>query len=193
MKPILVAVALATLVVSTTLARVKVQADFDPAADFTNLKVWAWPTDGPGQMKMALTKDDDPEALRRRFEPVIVAAVEETMARKGFQKAAPGQAPDFHVAYFALLSMNTSAQVMGQFLPGTMEWGIPPFEGRTQSLKIYEQGSLVLDVLAPAHKPIWRGIARAEVHREKPDAERNKNVREAINDLLKQFPPKKKK
>jgi hypothetical protein len=194
MRPIYAAVALATIVAAaTTSARVKVQADFDPAADFTNLKVWAWPADGPGQMKMALTKDDDPEALRRRFEPVIVAAVEETMARKGFQKAAAGQTPDFHVAYFALLSMNTSAQVMGQFLPGTMEWGIPPFEGRTQSLKIYEQGSLVLDVLAPAHKPIWRAIARAEVHRERPDAERNKNLRAAVNDLLKQFPPKKKK
>jgi hypothetical protein len=186
-----VALAIAVLVASTTTARVKVQTDFDPKADFTPLKVWAWPDDGPGQMKMALTKDDDPETLRRRFEPVIVAAVEEVMAKKGFQKAAAGQAPDFRVTYFGLLSMNTSAQVMGQFLPGTMEWGIPPFEGRTQSLKIYEQGSLVLDILSPDHKPMWRGIARAEAHRDRPDAERNKKMREAVNDLLKNFPPKK--
>jgi Domain of unknown function (DUF4136) len=189
----LFALCLVALVASTTVARVKVQTDFDPKADFTKLKVWAWPGDGPGQMKMALTKDDDPEVLRKRFEPVIVAAVEDVMAKKGFQKAAPGQAPDFLVAYFGLISTNMDAQVMGQFIPGTMEWGIPPFEGRTQSLKIYEQGSLVLDVMAPDHRPIWRGIARAEVHREKPDAERNKNVQNAVNDLLKQFPPKKKK
>jgi hypothetical protein len=193
MTRILTALCLTALVASTTLARVKVQTDFDPKADFTNLKVFAWPADGPGQMKMALTKDDDPEVLRKRFEPVIVAAVEEALAKKGFQKAAAGQAPDFLVAYFGLVSTNMDAQVIGQFVPGTMEWGIPPFEGRTQSLKIYEQGSLVLDVMAPDRKPMWRGIARAEVHRERPDAERNKTVRAAVFDLVKAFPPKKKK
>jgi Domain of unknown function (DUF4136) len=183
-------VALATLSLT---ARVKVQSDFDPNADFSKLKVWAWPSGGPGQMKMALTKDDDPEVLRKRFEPVIVAAVEDALAKKGFQKASAGQPADFLVAYFGLLSLNTSAQVMGQFLPGTMEWGIPPFEGRTQSLKIYEQGSLVLDAMTPESKPMWRGIARAEVHRERPDAERDKNLRAAVNDLVKEFPPKKAK
>lgn len=193
MQRLILAVALAALVAATAVARVKVQSDFDPNADFTNLKVFAWPDDAPGQMKMALTKDDDPEALRRRFEPVIVAAVEEALTKKGFQKAAAGQAPDFRVAYFGLVSSNTSAQVMGQFLPGTMEWGIPPFEGRTQSLKIYEQGSLVLDVMTPDHKPIWRGIARAEIHRDRPDAERDKNLRGAVFDLVKQYPPKQKK
>lgn len=193
MQRILTALCLAALVASTTLARVKVQTDFDPNADFTNLKVFAWPADGPGQMKMALTKDDDPEVLRKRFEPVIIAAVEEALIKKGFAKAAAGQAPDFLVAYFGLVSTNMDAQVIGQFIPGTMEWGIPPFEGRTQSLKIYEQGSLVLDVRTPQGNPMWRGIARAEMHRERSDAERNKNVRAAVFDLVKEFPPKKAK
>jgi hypothetical protein len=194
MKHTLTALCLAALVAGTVSARVKVQSDFDPNADFSTLKTWAWPPDGPGQMKMALTKDDDPEALRQRFEPVIVAAIEEALTAKGLPKVAAGQQPDFVVAYFGLISMNTSSQVMGQFIPGTMEWGIPPFEGRTQSLKIYEQGSIVLDVMSPdTKKPIWRAIARAEVHRERPDAERNKTVRAAIFDLVKEFPPKKAK
>jgi len=182
---------MAALVATTAAARVKVKTDYDPAADFTALKVWAWPADGPGQVKMALTKDDDPEALRKRLEPALLAAVEAALAKKGFVKAAPGQAPDFLVAYFGLISVNTDAQVIGQFLPGTMEWGIPPFEGRTQSLKIYEQGSIVLDVMSPTGRPMWRGIAQAEAHRDRPQAEREKNVREAINDLIKRFPPKK--
>lgn len=192
MTRILTAFCLVALVAAAPLARVKVKTDFDPNADFTRLKVWAWPPDGPGQWKMALTKDDDPEPLRKRFEPIIMAAVEEALEKKGFQKAAAGQAPDFLVAYFVLISTNTSAQVMGQFIPGTMEWGIPPFQGRTQSLKIYEQGSLVLDAMSPDRKPVWRGLAQAEVHRERPDAERNKNLRAAVTDLVKQFPPKKK-
>jgi len=194
MKQTLSVLCLAALVAVTLSARIKVQSDFDPNADFTVLKTWAWPPDGPGQMKMALTKDDDPEVPRKRFEPVIVAAVEEAMAKKGFPKAAAGQQPDFLVAYFALISMNTNSQVMGQFIPGTMEWGIPPFEGRTQSLKIYEQGTLVLDVMsADGKKPIWRALARAELNRERADAERDKNLRGAVFDLVKEFPPKKAK
>jgi uncharacterized protein DUF4136 len=194
MKQTLSVLCLAALVAVTLSARIKVQSDFDPNADFSTLKTWAWPPDGPGQMKMALTKDDDPEVPRKRFEPVIVAAVEEAMAKKGFPKAAAGQQPDFLVAYFALISMNTNSQVMGQFIPGTMEWGIPPFEGRTQSLKIYEQGTLVLDVMsADGKKPIWRALARAELNRERADAERDKNLRGAVFDLVKEFPPKKAK
>ena len=194
MKQTLSVLCLAALVAVTLSARIKVQSDFDPNADFSTLKTWTWPPDGPGQMKMALTKDDDPEVPRKRFEPVIVAAVEEAMAKKGFPKAAAGQQPDFLVAYFALISMNTNSQVMGQFIPGTMEWGIPPFEGRTQSLKIYEQGTLVLDVMSPdGKKPIWRALARAELNRERADAERDKNLRGAVFDLVKEFPPKKAK
>ena len=193
MKRTLSILCLAALAAGTLSARIKVQSDFDPNADFSTLKKWDWPADGPGQMKMALTKDDDPEVLRKRFEPVIVSAIEEALVKKGFPKAAAGQAPDFVVAYFGLVSTNMDAQTMGQFIPGTMEWGIPPFEGRTQSLKIYEQGSLVLDVRTPQGKPMWRGIARAEMHRERPDAERDKNVRAAVFDLVKEFPPKKAK
>jgi len=69
--------------------------------------------------------------------------------------------------------------------------GILPFVGRTHSLKMYVQGSIVLDVMSPTGRPMWRGIAQAEAHRDRPQAEREKNVREAINDLIKRFPPKK--
>ena len=72
-------------------------------------------------------------------------------------------------------------------------WGLPPFEAVATSLKIYEQGSLVLDVMAPDSKPMWRGVARAEVHRDRSDAERSKVIRGAIDDLIKRFPPKQKK
>jgi hypothetical protein len=193
MRPILLSVLAAALLALPSAARVKVETAHDPAADFTRLRVWAWPSEGPGQVKMALTKDDDPEPIRQRFEPTVMAAVEEMLGKKGFRKAAAGESPDFLVAYFALISVSTSGQTLGQFLPGTVAWGLPPFEAVATSLKIYEQGSLVLDVMAPDRKPMWRGVARAEVHRERPDAERNKRLREAIGDLVAKFPPKQKK
>ena len=192
MRPILLSVLAAALLAMPSAARVKVETGHDPAADFTKLRVWTWPAEGPGQVKMALTKDDDPEPTRKRFEPTVMAAVEEMLGKKGFRKAGAGETPDFLVAYFALISVSTSGQTLGQFLPGSVSWGLPPFEAVATSLKIYEQGSLVLDVMTPDHKPMWRGVARAEVHRDRPDAERSKRIREAIGDLVNKFPPKKK-
>jgi hypothetical protein len=193
MKRILLAVAAAALLALPSDARVKVDTAHDPEADFSTLRAWAWPADGPGQVKMALTKDDDPEPIRKRFEPTVMASVEEALAKKGFRKAGAGESPDFLVAYFALISVSTSGQTLGQFLPGTVAWGLPPFDAVATSLKIYEQGSLVLDVMAPDSKPMWRGVARAEVHRDRPDAERSKRIREAVFDLVNKFPPKQKK
>jgi hypothetical protein len=193
MKHMLLTLGAAALLAVASDARVKVDTGHDPAADFTKLRVWAWPSDGPGQVKMALTKDDDPEPTRKRFEPTVMASVEAAMAKKGFRKAAAGETPDFLVAYFALISVSTSGQTLGQFLPGTVSWGLPPFDAVATSLKIYEQGSLVLDVMAPDKKPMWRGVARAEVHRDRPDAEREKRIRDAVNDLVNKFPPKQKK
>lgn len=184
---------LALLLAAPLAGRVKVQVEVDPNFDFAPLKTFSWPADGPGQMKMVLTKDDDPEALRVKFEPVIVAAVDEALAKRGFTKAAAGQPADFTMAYFGLVSTNQQAQTMGQFLPGSTAWGIPPFLAVTQSLKIYEQGSLVLDVRRPDGNVVWRGLGQAEMNRARPDAERIKRLRDAVNDILKQFPPKKRK
>jgi hypothetical protein len=193
MRKLLFALAVCALVAAPIGARVKVRTEFDPKADFTKLKTFAWPADGYGQVKMMLSKNDDPEALRKRFEPTLVAAAEAALAAKGFVKAAAGQPSDFLVAYFALISINSEAQTVGQFLPSTVAWGVPPFLSTTSSLKIMETGSLVMDVWTPDKQPLWRGVAQAEMHREKPQPEREKRVREAITDILKQFPPKPKK
>ena len=192
MRKFLFALAVCALAAPPIGARVKVRTEFDPKADFTKLKTFAWPSDGYGQVKMMLTKDDDPEALRKRFEPTLIAAVEASLTAKGMVKAPAGQPADCLVAYFALISINTEAQTVGQFLPSTVAWGVPPFLSTTSSLKIFEQGSLVVDVWTPDKQPMWRGVAQAEMHREKPQPEREKRVRETITDILKQFPPKKK-
>ena len=96
---------------------------------------------------MAVTAEDNPAAVKERFEPVIVDAVQKEMAGRGLTVADASGAPQFYVNYYVLISTNQSRQTMGQFLPTVPEWGIPPFSyGATQSLKVFEEGSLVLDV-----------------------------------------------
>jgi len=180
-------IALLALTVQVVSARVDVKIDYDKSFNFKAVRTWGWHADGPGEVKMARTQTDNPEAMTKLAEPPIVDAVTVEMTRLGLQQA-PSD-PDLAVHYYLLLTTNQSAQTIGQFLPGTVAWGIPPFAQATQSLKVLNQGALVLDLSAKG-TVVWRGVAQAQV---KPDTvvkKREALLREAVRDLLKRYPPK---
>jgi hypothetical protein len=172
-------------------ARVKVRAQFDEKFDFSQVRTWAWNDKGPGEVKMARTADDDPEAVRKNAEPVIRESVLAETAKRGL-KAADGGPPDIEITYYLLITVGTQSQYMGQFLPTTGEWGIPPIVGATQSYSVVDQGSLVLD-LSAKDEVVWRGIAQAQIKPGTTLQKRQTLIREAVRDILKQYPPKSKK
>lgn len=165
--------------------RVKVQVAFDKTFDFKSVKTWGWNPQKKGEVMMARTIKDDPDAARKRAEPLILDAVGTEMAKLKLQSAAAD--PQLTITYFLLLTNNTSAQTVGQFLPATLEWGLPPFDAATQSLKVMNRGSLVLDLNAK-EKIVWRGVADAQVDVYASDSDREKTLREAVRDLLKKYP-----
>jgi hypothetical protein len=167
-------------------ARVDVKVAFDQAYDFSRIKTWGWGSDGRGQVKMARTQDDDPEFVQKLVEPIIVDAVA-TEANKKFK--ASESAPDVTFRYYLLLTVGQAAQTVGQFIPGTVNWGLPLFPPATQSLKILNAGTLVLDAAANG-TVIWRGAARAEVKPDSTTAKRESILRAAVRDMLRQFPPR---
>ena len=140
-------------------ARVDVKVEFDKTFDFKPVKTWAWNPQQPGEVKMARTREDDPEAMRKRAEPIILDAVAAEMTRRSMQPAKAE--PDVIVTYYLLLTTSMSAQTMGQFLPATTGWGLPPFAPATQSLEMMNRGSLVLDISAKG-TVVWRGLASPE-------------------------------
>jgi hypothetical protein len=168
-------------------AGVKVQVDSDKTFDFKSARTWAWNPAGAGDVIMARTPEDDPDAMQKRAEPVIVEAVAAEMNRLGLQTAA-SQA-DLTITYYLLLSTGTSAQSMGQFLPTNAQWGIPYFPPSTSSLTVMNAGSLVLDMSANG-AVVWRGVAHAQITPGAPEEKRTKLLREAVRDLLKKYPPK---
>jgi hypothetical protein len=135
---------------------------------------------------MARTQEDDPEAMRKIAEPVIMSAVASEMTKRGMK-----QAPDapLVVTYYLLLSINQSAQTVGQFLPAVTQWGVPPYAPATQSLELMNYGSLVLDMSAK-DAIVWRGVANAKIKFEVDESKREELIREAVRDLLRKFPPK---
>ena len=176
------------LTVQVSLSGMTVRVGFDKAFDFTPVRTWAWNPQGPGEVKMARTPDDDPEAMKRQAEPWIRDAVATEMANRKLQQATAE--PDVTITYYLLMTTGTSAQTMGQFLPATTAWGLPPFAPATQSLTVMNQGSLVLDLSAKGNV-IWRGVAQAQIKLDADDKKREALLREGVRDLLRRFPPKK--
>ena len=168
-------------------ARVDVNVDYDKTFDFTALKTWAWTPGQPGDVKMARTQEDDPEVARKKAEPIILDAMAKEMPKRGLTPATG--APDVTMTYYLLLTTTMNAQVVGQFVPATVAWGLPLFPQATQSIEMMNAGAMVLDATAGG-KVVWRGVARAKIDFDADDAKREKLLREGIRDLLKKFPPR---
>ena len=172
------------LALPASLLAVDVKVDFDKTFDFRSIRTWNWAPDF-GQVIMARHKDDDPEAMRDRAEPIIVNAVAAEMTKLGLPRV--DTVPDMTVMYYLLLSTNFNAQTVGQFLPSTVQWGLPLFAPQTSSLEYMNQGSLVIDLRAK-DVIVWRGLAQAKIKPDETAARREQLLRESIRDLLKRFP-----
>ena len=185
------ALAIATAMVfalHVSLEGVDVNVEYGKTFDFTSVKTWAWSPKGAGDVIIARTKDDDPAAVKRKAEPLILDAVSGELMRKGLQQAA--SEPDVTVTYYLLLSNNMTAQTIGQFLPATTAWGYMLVAPSTQSIKMMNQGALVID-LTNKDVVVWRGVAQARVAFEVDDKKREAILREGVRDLFKRYPPKK--
>jgi hypothetical protein len=192
-KQALVVVAALALGVAVVHAGVKVRAEFDKEYDFSKARTFGWHPDGAGEVKLLMREGGDPEQIRTRWEPTIKDAVEQEMTKRGLVPAASGT-PDLMVHYYFLSGPNSESQFRGQFIGAVPPWGLPDFAMTTTSFKIFEQGTLVLDLVdGPKRQIVWRGIAEAEVDRQRTPVEREKRLREAVGELLKKYPPKVKK
>lgn len=177
----------AALPLSTAASDRRVESD--PRFDFGAVRSWAWDPKGAGDVKMARAPDDDPEVVRRRIEPVVMAAVERELTKRGLAAAA-GAAPDLAMHYYVLITIGTSGQEMGQFLPSITQWGVPPFAPQATSYEIVQTGSLILDALSPARDVVWRGIAQENIDKIKDTNDRDERIRKAVRGLIDKLPVK---
>jgi len=169
-------------------AKIKVQKD--PKIDVATMKTWVWNPSSPGDVKVWVSADSKSEPVKRQYEPVLMQAVEEQLATRGYTPASAPPA-DFFITYRLLITAGGTSQYMGQFLPTNANWGIPPFSPQTQSFSYYPLGTLVLDAEVPGDgKIIWRGIAEAKIELENSDEKRVVRLRQVIKELVGKFPKK---
>ena len=172
------------------IAKTKIQVQRDPATDFSKLKTWTWNPSGPGDVKVWLTADSKSEPAKKTYEPVIMQAVEDELARRGIKRVSSGPA-DFTVTYYVIITVGQDSQHMGQFLPPVTTYGIPPFAPQATSLNIYPQGTLVLDFGAPGpDHVVFRSVAQAEVELDRTEAQRATRLRNIVRDIVAKLPKK---
>jgi hypothetical protein len=187
LRAILAVAAVLTLTARVVLDAVDVHVENDKTFDFSSIRTWGWNPSGAGRVMMARTKDDDPDAMKQRVDPIVRDAVSKEMKVRGLTEAAAK--PDLIVTYYLLLTINTETQTVGQFLPSTVMWGIPPFAPATSSFKVMNRGSLVIDMNA-GDTIVWRGMAQAEIAPNSDAKKREARLREGVRDLLRRYPPK---
>ena len=189
-KQTFAAVGILALTTAVVHAGVKVKVEFDKEYDFSKVRTYGWHPDGAGEVKLLMREGGDPEQIRVRWEPTIKDAVEKELTKRGLVPATSG-VPDLYLNYYFLSGPNSESQYRGQFIGAIPPWGVPDFEMTTSSLKIFEQGTLILDLIdGPKRQIVWRGIGEAKVDRQRTPVEREKRIREAMAELLKKFPPK---
>lgn len=184
-----IALAAATVLALTgpiVLDAVNVRVEHEKTFDFSSKRTWGW-SPGNGKVMMVRTKDDDSDAMKARVDPIMRDAMRVEMMKRGLTEATAN--PDLTVTYYLLLTVNVDNQTLGEFLPATVMWSIPPFAPQTQSFKVMNRGSLVVDMSA-GDTIVWRGLAQAEVAPDAESKKRETRLREAVRDLLKKYPPK---
>jgi hypothetical protein len=165
-------VALAALCGACT--TIQISTDYDPAADFSELRTWAF----ANSKQISGDPRLDSSLVRAR----IFQALESELAVKGYGRAV-GIDPDFLVDTHVALSRELDVQ--------TFHGGYGRGWGTSETLvREVERGSLVLDFLDPKSRELlWRGIAQARVDRRDTPEERTQRIREAVRMLLEDFPP----
>ena len=154
-----------------------VQYDYDKQADFKSLKTFDW---------MTVPEKADIDSLNVER---VKKAVNAELQAKGLMMTSNN--PDFLIAEH--LGKKDKVQVTNWgygYGPHGGYWGGYWGPGGTSTYE-YEEGSLILDFVdAKSNKMIWRGVAKAEVQKTNSPEKAEKLINEAVQEILKNFPPK---
>lgn len=192
MRTVTIPVALSLLVSSLGCTQIAVHVEHDPDVSFAGLTTYDWAT-GASRAEGTLFSDAEFDAQMR-------AAVEGELGRRGFERSADG-APDLLVAYTAAaedaLRKVTIDRYSGYGQYGYLRktgrsWDYPrTTASRETAIQEYQQGSIILDVSLPEpRRLLWRAYARAVLDPNESEATRERQLKDAVRQMLADFPPR---
>jgi hypothetical protein len=172
----LVTLAMALLLTGVATAQ-KVRLDYDRDADFSQYRTYKW------------VEVEGAAPLDQLTDGHIRTAIETTLAGKGLTKAT-GDEADVWIAYQVSVAQETQ---INSYNTGGGYWGFRRGYGggmQTATTSTINIGTLVLDFYDPdGEKLVWRGIATKTLKQTKDPETRVRRLQEAVDKLLKDYPP----
>ena len=167
---------------------VRTQYDFDPTADFSAWRSFAWFP--PGSVPSGDPRLDNPLLLGR-----IESAVNEKLQARGFVLLQDRE-PDFWVQIHLSTEQRLDVRTMNTGYVGGPRgagWrgGGWAGTGWTETrVEQYEEGTLVIDFVDAARRRlVWRGSGTRRLARNIQPDRVTQRVNEAVEEILAQFPP----
>jgi uncharacterized protein DUF4136 len=161
---------------------VRVTTDYDPSADFSGVRSYAWFDERSGVQG---DRADVTSLLDRR----VRSAVDAELQRKGLARVDKGAAKivvTYHLGVETKLDVNTVNTGYGYGRYGRFG-GVG---GTTTTVSEYQEGTLLIDMIDPSSKQlIWRGSGQARIRQSSTPEDREKRINEAVKQILADFPP----
>jgi hypothetical protein len=171
------------LALTACAATLRVDSDFDSAANFAAYHSFAWIREDPLIRSSASPTPISPLNSRR-----IMEAIELELKAKGYTLSADRAAADFVVAYTvgARDRMDATSYPAPFFWGGY--WGHAYF-GNAVEVRTYREGQLSIDLFdGKSHQPVWHGAATKRIS-EADRANAKANIDAAVKAILARFPP----
>ena len=158
---------------------VKVQTEYDKAANFKGYRTYAWIPQQPGP-------EQAPAARDPRIREAVIRGVDDGLAAKGLIKAEPNASADLLVAVHGWAVNRIDVRNYG-YAYGPTPYGIyPALATREVEVREYRDGTLLIDLIdAGTKQMVWRGTATDTFQ---PGTEVSE-VSKAIQKTLEQYPP----
>lgn len=186
-KPAFLIITFLLIGVSTAVAQ-DIRYDFDKDKDFSKYKTYKW---------VAIKGAEMPDELTQR---ALTSAIDAQLVMKGLTKTDSDSA-DLYVGYQTALGQEK------EFTSYNTGWGYGPgwgggwygyggmasttTYGSTSTVYV---GQLDLSMYDPAAKQlVWRGTASKTLDPKAKPEKKQKNIRKAVEKLLKKYPPQAKK
>ena len=167
----------------------KVRTDFDPAADFTTFRTYAFA--GLTDLNQGGVLNNS--LLRKRLEQMVG----EQLSSKGLRQVGLDEHPDLRVHYWVIIKDKQRVQSTGPMVGpygGRIGYGGGPYgqsgQGGVTTVD-YEEGTLIVDLVTPSHDElVWRGSIVSTLADSKE--ENIQMVNKAIAKAFEDYPPKRK-
>jgi hypothetical protein len=170
-------IGLAATVLLAGCSGISTSTDWDTTVDFSSFGTYMWVDTGG---------DDVDNITNNR----IRSSVDAALAANGLRKvdANPDLAVGFQVTTAERRSFNTvNAGWGGGYHWGGMGMGMGT---STTTEQVWQEGSLILGMFdADSKNLVWTGTATAELDQSRSPEERQKVIDDAVNKIMKDFPP----